>query len=186
MTCFKLTTPSNPSNLSTPSNPSTQTITLGARRGSYDQMPARRKMAVKVVGAAIPTKVSLDGKEVPFTYEPEQLAVLIDLGTINPAVEHKVEIAYPSDMPELNDGLVGQMRRMANTMTAMKFRDAGINYIDGLGQMGSLSEALGYFPDEFAQRITQFRTDYRRLPELLDQQGLSPANRQWFLRSIGQ
>ena len=184
ITCFKLTT--QDSNLSNPSNPTTQVITLSARRGSYDQMPAQRKMSVKVVGAAIPAKVSLDGKEVPFTYEPEKLAVCIDLGTINPSVEHKVEIAYPADMPELNDGLVGQMRRMASTMTAMKFRDAGINYIDGLGQMGSLSEALGYFPDEFAQRITQFRTDYRRLPELLDQQGLSPANKQWFLRSIGQ
>ena len=168
----------------TTDNGTRQTITIGARQGSYDQMPARRKMAVKVVGAAIPKGVTLDGKDVPFTYEPDQFAVCIALGECNPKVEHQVTITYPAEAPQLNDGLVAQMRRMARTMTQMKFRDAGINYVEGLGEMGSLSEALRYFPDEAAQRITQFQQNYRRLPALLDAQRMSEADKQWFLQSI--
>ncbi len=184
-TCYKLTTQgSNLSNPSNSSNPTTQVITISPRKGSYEGMPKQREMAIKLVGSIVPQRVTLDGREVAFSYEPAQLAVCIDLGSINPAVEHKVEISCPATDLQLNDGLVAQMRRMARTMTQMKFRDAGINYVEGLGEMGSLCEALRYFPDEATQRITQFKQNYRRLPALLDAQHMSEANKQWFLQSI--
>ena len=170
--------------MKTSDNGRQQSLTIGARQGSYDKMPQRREMAVKLLGAAYPSEVSLDGKTVAFSYDPSELAVVVELGAINPDVEHQVVVTYPADAPQLTLGLVGQMRRMAHTMTQMKFRDAGINYVDGLGQMGSLSEALRYFPNEFSPRIQQFQQSWQQLPALLDAQGLSADNKQWFLHSV--
>lgn len=161
-----------------------QTITLGERVGSYDAMPARRSYSTKIYGVPSPTEVLLDGKTIEYTYDPEELAVLIEMGEPDPACQHTLEITYPDGMPELNEGLVGQFRRMRNTMTQMKFRDSGINYCEGLGEMGSISEALLYFPDQFISRLKQFRENYNKLPELLDQQHMSQENKQWFLHSV--
>lgn len=161
-----------------------QTITLGERVGSYDAMPARRSYSTKIYGVPAPTEVLLDGKTIEYTYDPEELAVLIEMGEPDPACQHTLEITYPEGMPELNEGLVGQFRRMRNTMTQMKFRDSGINYCEGLGEMGSISEALLYFPDQFFSRLKQFRENYNKLPELLDQQHMSQENKQWFLHSV--
>lgn len=159
-------------------------LTLNARKGAYEGMPERREMAVRMLGVSIPGQVLLDGKEVSFSYEPSQLALVIELGKTDPNTEHTVEVTFPGNMPSLNNGLVGQMRRLAQTMTQMKFRDAGINYVKGLGEMGSLSEALRYFPDEFSARINQFQQSYATLPALLDAQGMKPADKQWFLQNI--
>lgn len=161
-----------------------QTITLGERVGSYDAMPARRSYSTKIYGVPVPTEVLLDGKTIEYTYDPEELAVLIEMGEPGPSCQHTLEITYPEGMPELNEGLVGQFRRMRNTMTQMKFRDSGINYCEGLGEMGSISEALLYFPDQFISRLKQFRENYNKLPELLDQQHMSQENKQWFLHSV--
>lgn len=161
-----------------------QTITLGERVGSYDAMPARRSYSTKIYGVPAPTEVLLDGKTIEYTYDPEELAVLIEMGEPDPSCQHTLEITYPEGMPELNEGLVGQFRRMRNTMTQMKFRDSGINYCEGLGEMGSISEALLYFPDQFISRLKQFRENYNKLPELLDQQHMSQENKQWFLHSV--
>jgi len=50
--------------------------------------------------------------------------------------------------------------------------------------MGSLSEELRYFPNEFAARIQKFQQSYNNLPALLDAQGLKANDKQWFLHSI--
>ena len=161
-----------------------QTVTLGRREGQYEGMPARRSYGVKVYGVAAPTEALLDGKAVTCTYIPSELSVVIDLGEPDPTQEHTLVLTYPEGTPELNDGLVGQFRRMRNAMTEMKFRDAGINYVEGLGEMGSITEALLYFPDQFNARIQQFRQSYADLPALLDRQHLNADNQAWFLRAV--
>lgn len=180
----------------------TQTIVIGKRNGSYEGMPAKRAYTVKVLNAAIPESVTVDGKPVKADYIADELAVSIDLGEIDPSADHTIIINTPSckegvggrsNTPSCKEGaegryslsgLVGKMRRMRNTMTAMKFRDAGINYVEGLGEMGSLAEALSYFPEQFAERVAAFQQSYDNLPEVLDRQGLKPANKEWFLRNI--
>lgn len=161
-----------------------QTIKLGSRSGSYSGMPARRDYCVKIYGVVAPTQVAFDGKAVDYTYLPSEMALLIEVGSPSANAEHTLDVVYPSQSIDLNRGLVGQMRRIRNTMTQMKYRDAGINYIEGLGEMGSLSEALLYFPDQFDTRIKQFQNDWYRLPELLDVQSLRPQDKEWFLRSV--
>ena len=69
-------------------------------------------------------------------------------------------------------------------MTEMKYRDAGIDYIDGLGEMGSLGQALIYYPSEFNTRIQYFKDCYKDLPALLDKQKLKEEDKTWFLESV--
>ncbi|MBR6251129.1 MAG: DUF5110 domain-containing protein [Bacteroidales bacterium] len=161
-----------------------QTITLGARQGNYEGMPAKRSYAARVYGVAIPSEVKLDGRAVEFSYDPTQLALTVEMGEPNPDNEHTLIITYPENAPKLNDGLVGQFRRVKNTMTEMKFRDSYINYLEGLGEMGSVCEAVNYYPNEFNTRIDKFRQSYSILPTLLDNQHMSAENKEWFLRTV--
>lgn len=161
-----------------------QTISLGARCGKYEGMPTNRAYAARVYGVAIPFEVVLDGRNVEFSYDPAQLAVTIELGEPDLTHEHTLVITYPNDYPELNDGLVGQFRRVKNTMTNMKFRASYINYLEGLGEMGSICEAIGYYPSEFNSRIGDFRKSYSILPDLLDRQDIGAENKEWFLKSV--
>ncbi|MCR5696750.1 MAG: DUF5110 domain-containing protein [Marinilabiliaceae bacterium] len=161
-----------------------QTITLGARQGNYDGMPAKRSYAARVYGVAIPSEVIMDGRPVEYSYDPAQLALTVEMGNPNPTTEHTLVITYPENVPELNNGLVGQFRRVKNTMTEMKFRDSYINYLEGLGEMGSVCEAINYFPSEFNSRIVKFSQSYSILPVLLDHQHMSAENKEWFLKSV--
>lgn len=161
-----------------------QTITMGARKGKYDGMPSKRGYATRIYGVAIPSEVLFDGKKAEFTYDPSSLSLLVELGEPELSCEHTLSITYPAGTPELNDGLVGQFRRVKNTMTQMKFRDSYINYLEGLGEMGSVCEAINYFPGEFSSRIVDFRISYSGLPVLLDRQNMSPENKEWFLKSV--
>ncbi|MBQ8989084.1 MAG: DUF5110 domain-containing protein [Prevotella sp.] len=161
-----------------------QTITIGARKGSYEGMPATRDYALRLVGMPVPTAVTVDGLQADFTYEGKDLSVRIGLPGLAPEREHSIEVTYPSDVPQLNDGLTGQFRRIQQRMKDMKFRDAGINYIDGLGQLGSIVQAINYAPDSFSTLIQDFRDNYSRLPELLELQQMKDEDVVWFLKGI--
>lgn len=162
-----------------------QTVTMAARQGSYNGMPSSRHFKVELIGVSRPTKVVADGRELPFCYDTNLLTATVDLGDLNPAVEHNVEITYtPSDV-NLNDGLTSQIRRIKRTMTAYKYRFAGVNYVEGLGELGSVAEALIYFPERSDELISAFKAGYADLPHLLDVQGIPAADKAWFLNEIG-
>lgn len=163
---------------------SVQTIVIGSRHGSYDGMPAVRDYALQLPGVPVPAAVTVDGSPVTFTYEGRSLSAYISLPHLDPDREHTVRVAYPSGSPQLNNGLVGRFRRIQRTMKDMKFRDAGINYVDSLGQLGSIVQALEYDPTAFNALVCTFTDSYRRLPTLLDRQKMSEDNRKWFLHHI--
>lgn len=160
---------------------------ISARQGNYDEMPTARPYKLSLIGDLQPESVTLDGKTLmddQWKVDTDLLTLTIDLGQLNPTVSHEVIIKSKPLNVDLNQGLVAQIRRMKRTMTAMKYRNAGINYIEGLGQMGSLAEALQYFPNEAEQRIADFQSNYQLLPSLLEKQQMKEADRSWFLQSV--
>ncbi len=158
-----------------------QTVSISPRQGSYNGMPDQRDYALQLLGVQVPTNITVDGSKVDFIYNGSDLSVNIDLPRLSPSNSHIIEITYPTEQIELNDGLVGQFRRLQRTMRDMKFRDAGINYIDGLGQLGSIAQAITYEPTNLNKLISDFRTNYQQLPDLLDRQKMSAENKSWFL-----
>ena len=159
-------------------------VYIAGRKGSYTEMPTQRNYKVKVVASAMPTSVKVNGKEVSTDYDGENLTLVVSMPNTTCAQAQEVEITYPENTPVLTDGMLSQMKVMKKTMTAMKYRDAGIDYVDGLGEMGSIGQALTYFPQEFNTRVQAFQENYKNLPALLDKQKLSPENKTWFLKSV--
>ena len=158
------------------------TLTMQPRQGTYEGMPSRRDYSVQVLGSSIPTSVRVDGKDVDYTFTGSDLSVTISLPAIDCSRQHTVVVTYADDAPVVTDGLMHKMKLMQKTMTALKFRFAGVNYIEGLGEMGSLAQMLEYFPERFSEMVRTFNANYEQLPELLDRQKLSEEDKAWFLR----
>ncbi len=160
------------------------TISIGARKGKYRGMPKERCFKVKVFGSAVPESVTVNGKEVAYEYLGEELALSVVIPEKTCSRAKTVKIVYPADIPELNDGMVGQFKHLGKAVTALKYRDAYIVLKDALGCMESTGEALSYYPERFNELIRQFRQNYARLPQVLQEQGLNEENQQWFLNAV--
>ena len=161
------------------------TVTIGARQGSYQGMPDARPFQVKVLASGLPQTVTVNGSPVPYTYLGDELALLIELPLLPCNQEKKVEIDYAGgSQPDLN-GLLGAARRMAKAMEALKYRNSYICFKEEMGRMGSLAEALMYYPEQFADRVAEFRRCWTDLPGVLRRQGLKSEDADWFLRTVG-
>lgn len=161
------------------------TVAIGARQGSYQGMPDTRPFKVKVLASGIPQAVTVNGSPVSYTYLGDELALLINLPLLPCGQEKKVEIVYADgDHPDLN-GLLGAACRMAKAMEALKYRNSYICFKEEMGRMGSLAEALMYYPEQFADRIAEFRRCWTDLPGALRRQGLKAEDADWFLRTVG-
>ena len=160
------------------------TIQIAGRLGSYKEMPMQRTYKIKVAASGMPTSVAVNGNPATYNYDGENLTLVVTLPNVNCSQAQEIKITYPENVPILTDGLLSQMKILKKTMTEMKYRDAGIDYIDGLGEMGSIGQALIYYPSEFNTRIQYFKDCYKDLPALLDKQKLKEEDKTWFLKSV--
>lgn len=160
-----------------------QTIVVGRREGRFDGMKAARKLQVKVLPAQAPQSVTVDGRAVDYDYVGEEFAIVVDLGEVPNDRETVVKITYPAETADMN-GLLGATRRMARAMEGLKYRDAGIIFKEEFGRMGSLSEAVMYAPGQMPERVSEFWTGFRNLPQVLQRQGLNEEHTKWFLKSV--
>ena len=160
-----------------------QTIVVGRREGRFDGMKAARKLQVKVLPAQAPQSVTVDGRAVDYDYAGEEFAIVVDLGEVPNDRETVVKITYPAETANMN-GLLGATRRMARAMEGLKYRDAGIIFKEEFGRMGSLSEAVMYAPGQMPERVGEFWTGFRNLPQVLQRQGLNEEHTKWFLKSV--
>jgi alpha-glucosidase (family GH31 glycosyl hydrolase) len=156
--------------LSAEKNGDVQTITIAARKGTYEGMPATRQFNVKVLAAAVPQKVTVNGKEVQFSYDGNQLTLCIGIPETDCSVEKTVQIYYPADAPCVADGLLAQMRHVGSAVLNLKKEDAGVVLCEGIGTMESTGIAISYNPQEFKQRVEMFRKNFASMKELLQQQ----------------
>ncbi|MBO1363662.1 DUF5110 domain-containing protein [Prevotella sp. A2931] len=160
------------------------TVDIGARHGTYERMPVSRALKVKVMASAVPTKVTVDGQPARYSYDGSRLALTIDLGNIDCAQRHVVEITYPADAADVADGLLARMRHATQAMEWLKYQDAGIVLNEGLGTMGSLGEALTYRPTQFNQLVNDFNTNFNRLTELLKENKIREATANEFIKRM--
>ena len=159
------------------------TVRIGARKGSYKDMPAQRRFKVKVLASAIPEQVSVNGTEAKkYEYDGENLALIIDVPQTDCAMEKTIAITYPKDAVDVTDGLQAQMRHVRKGIVKLKYSNAGIVLNEELGTMGSLGEALQYYPDRFNELVKAFKTNYRNLPEILKANKVGDAAAAKFLR----
>ena len=158
-------------------------VRIGARSGSYRDMPANRQFSLKLMASAVPEKVVVDGKPAEFTYDGNNLSLNIGIAETDCSKEKNIYITYPDNAPVLTDGLIAKFRHIQQNCIAMKYRRPGVNYGDELGTMESTGIAMTYYPEKQRQLVDTFRSNYARLAEILKKNGIEGDDAKLFLQT---
>lgn len=163
-------------------NDSTIAVTIGARKGTYKDMPANRRYTLKLVASTVPASVKIDGTETTYTYDGNNLSVLIDIPDTDCAKEKTVTIAFPKNATPVADGLIGKFRHIQQGCIALKSSNPGFVFNEQLGTMESTGVAISYAPQEAEQRIEAFRRNYANLKQVLLESGMEEAETDKFIQ----
>ena len=160
------------------------TVTIGARKGSYKDMPAQRRFSVKVYNHFLPIAATVNGKPANCSYCGEDFAVIVEVPETDCSVEKVVKLTFADTAVSL-DGMKARAHRIAKEMEAMKYRNAGVVFRQPFGILGSVSEAMDYakLADQ-PMVVSDFMSSYKRLPELLKAQKQSEEQTEAFLKAI--
>ena len=173
-------------NYSTTKKGNSMLVNISAREGKYNNNPETRDYLLKMVGSAVPVKVLANGKEVDFNYVGEELTLEIPLGELACDAAHQIEIVYPENTPEINDGLVGQFKRLTKATTELKARNPVVLIPAEIGQLEQRSIMLEYYPQNFNELIRNFKDGYKNLPHYIDAMPYMDADmKSWYKSEIG-
>ncbi|MDE6143444.1 MAG: DUF5110 domain-containing protein, partial [Muribaculaceae bacterium] len=161
-------------------NGDTLTVGILPRKGSYDGMPESRETEIKIHSTLRPQKVTIDGKTADYTFLPDELAVVVNLGQRRCDTGSEIRIDFPADAT-IADGTMGDMRRFVKTFGRLKDRYADLEVTEEFGPMCVIAEALGYQPQNERQLIDSFKEKHSRLKEIVDKQPMPEETRRWFL-----
>ncbi len=164
-------------------NGSQLAVTIGARKGTYKDMPAKRQFKVKVVASAVPESITINGKKADFEYDGNLLTVVIDVPETDCNAVKQIVINYPQDALDVADGTIGKFRRIQQNCLTAKRDDAEIIFNEELGTMESTGRAISYYPARFKEYIERFRSNYENLPQILKNNKLSDARVEKFLKA---
>lgn len=163
-------------------------VTIGARKGSYPDMPEKRDFTVKVEASAVPSLVTLDGQAIPFTYDGEALALSIPVAGKACSEKKVLEVTYSADRPVLTDGLKGKFRHLRQAVVDLKTNvpnQAGIQITERLGFLESAGRQLSYHPEALNTTVARFEKEYNELPDVLKEQKLNEQDAAHFLQVAG-
>lgn len=159
-------------------------VTIGARSGSYPDMPSARRFSIKVEASAVPVAVTLNGKPMDYSYDGNNQILSVSLGEQPCDTEKVIEITYPSDAPQLTDGLKGKLHRVRRAVETLKTRDAGLVITEDLGWLEETGRIVTYHPERLKETVSRFNDCYNRLPQVLEAQKVSAENAALFLQEI--
>ena len=117
----------------------------------------------------------MNGEKAHYEYNGENLTLLINVPKADCTVEKTIVITYPRGAADVSDGLLAQMKHVRKGVVALKYSQPHIVLNEKLGTMGSLGEALQYFPDRFNELVNAFKDNYRNLPEILKSNKVNEA-----------
>lgn len=167
-------------------NGNTLSVTIGERKGSYKDMPARRDYTVALPCQKAPTSVKVDGKEVAFTYDGLNLETSIALGSIDCSKGATIEVSFPSADYAVMAGEKGQFHRIQNAVQDFKQHDAGMVYTEDFGFLEATPLRLSYHPEKQDETLAHFHNLYKKLPIVLIEQMGKNQNFDRFMRQVGE
>ena len=156
-------------------------VSIGARKGEYSGMPARRQYRLKLVASAVPEKVVVDGKQTDFEYDGNNLSLMVDIPETDCSKAKTIEVVYAKDAPVLTDGLIGKFRHIQQNCIAVKYHNPGIVFAEPLGTMESAGIAMTYNPEKQKQIVETFRKNYASLADILKQNGIEGEDARKFM-----
>ena len=165
-------------------NGSNLTVTIHPRKGKYREMPEKRAYQLRIPATVMPSMAKVNGQISYSHYEPEELAVIINLPYESCNKKQVVELTFPSDA-NFVDGTIGNMKRFVNAFGGIKDLDAGLRVTEEFGRMATIYEALLYDPVNAFALLRDFRERYNRLDGIVDDQKMNTEAAAWFRSAIG-
>lgn len=166
------------------------TVRIGARKGSYEDMPLDRKWRVKVLCSSLPEKVIMNEDEVPFYYDAKELALIIDVPETAGTKSKTLAITYPKGADDLGnfyaDGTIGNMKRAYQALIQYKNKNCHLTRTPELGIMETMIDAIDYDPKNVKQLVTKFRNSMDNLPKLLEDNKIKDADADAFMKTMGK
>ena len=144
-------------------------VTIGARKGQYKDMPAKRQYYVALPCQKAPVSVKVNGKTLPFTYDGMNLEATIDLGKLDCSAGANIEIEMPQESA-LIAGTKGAFRHIQTAVQDFKQHDAGMVYTADFGYLEATPLRLSYHPENQEETLTQFFQKYNNINKVLMEQ----------------
>lgn len=144
-------------------------VTIGARKGQYKDMPAHRQYYVALPCQKAPVNITCQGKKLPFTYDGMNLEATIDLGKLNCSAGTTVEIEMPQEYA-LVAGTKAQFRHIQTVVHDYKQHDGGMVYTADFGYLEAAPLRLSYHPENQEETLTSFIQKYNNINKVLMKQ----------------
>ena len=152
-------------------------VTIGARKGQYKDMPAQRQYYVALPCQKAPISVKVNGTALPFggagrgaiTYDGMNLEASIDLGKINCATGATIEIEMPQEYALVAE-TKAQFRHIQTVVQDFKQHDAGMVYTSDFGYLEATPLRLSYHPENQEETLASFFQKYNNINKVLMEQ----------------
>lgn len=171
----------------------TQKVTIYPAKGSYNGMQASKTFIIKLYGAEMPQRITVNGRVMPYTYiandkawsyEGKTFSVTIPLQTALCSVKQEVIIQYSNESVDVNTGLIKRFRQLTKAATALKYRDAGLLMPELIGNCEETNLKLQYDPAKFYEYLRYFNEHYPQIPDAIRKTGISNQNKEWFINYL--
>ena len=147
-------------------------VTVGARKGQYKDMPARRRYYVALPCQKAPVSVTCQGKALPFTYDGMNLETTIDLGMVDCAAGVTVDMEMPGE-PAIVNGMKADFRHIQTVVRDFKQHEAGMVYTEDFGYLEATPLRLAYHPEKQEETLNAYRAKFQNITKvLIEQMGL--------------
>jgi hypothetical protein len=158
-------------------------VTIGARKGQYKAMPARRHYSVALPCQKAPLSVRCGNDSLPFTYDGANLEATVALGDIDCAAGAVIDIEMPADYA-LADGTKANFRHIQTMVRDFKQHDAGMVYTEDFGYLEATPLRLTYHPELQEETLKAYREKFARIADVLHQQMPNEAHYSRALRLL--
>ena len=144
-------------------------VVISPREGSYGGMSPERKFYLRILSAAWPESVKVNGRETAWKFNGTDVALDVEIPVADCAAEKTVEITYAASGAVL-DGLKGAARRVYDAVYDLKcnHEDLGYFFPDWMARMYTLREALSYHPERMDVLVSEFWKNFASMTEKLE------------------
>ena len=130
-------------------------VKIEPTQGTFDGMPDKQTLELVLPNTMLPASVTVNGKAVTPTYDPETLSTVITLPDLAASTKAEVTISFDrplSDQTAVFNGNRGFMKRLAKATADLKYTTAKVDFAvglpDDLYDLGNIRNLLRYHPDQ--------------------------------------
>ena len=162
-------------------------VTIGARTGSYADMPAKRHFTVALPCQLAPIKAEVNGVPAECSYNGHDLEATIDCGEIDCATGAVITLTLPEGDTTIADGTKARMSRLRTAVAEYKQINCGLVYTERFGFLESAPLRLQYNPGSQAATLQRFGEIYSQLHDVLaEQMQNNEAHINQFLKTVNE